>query len=680
MSMEPNVTLKGTLLPVIHRITLITAMLVIILSLTAQAQVGINTDGSSPDPSAMLDVKANNKGLLFPRLTSAQRTTLGSTAAAGLVVYDSDAKKLYYHDGAAWVDISIGNLWSRSGSNTWLTNTGDNVAIGTTTPGLIAGAARYLTISTPGLGVSNQISSIELKGSSGTTFLPVNRIDFLSQSLSNVNNIARIESRITNSQAEGELLFYTKGTDLTERMRIDEDGYVGIGNSNPTGPLHITSGQSGSTSSVAFVENTYSGTDNWVYAIQGRVNNSAPASGPGIGVLGMSTNATGGGVGVYGQTNGATGVAIRGSSLSSTGVNYGILASTNSSDGYAGYFSGGRNYFSGHVGIGTNSPAQPLHVIANQSTTASSVALVENSYTGTNSWVYAIQGKVNSSSSSGGPGIGVLGVSSNSTGGGVGLFGQTSGASGTGVKAVSLSATGTNYGVYATISSPDGFAGYFSGGKNYFSGSVGIGVSSPLGKLHVHDAVNSNNILYITPKNTASGDSATVFFAEDNDAAFGMYWMYDGNDNQMELWGKNNTLKYGPHMLINRADGNIAFGTAFASGYKLSVGGKIACTEVLVQATASWPDYVFKANYNLMSLDKLEETIGNTGHLPGMPSAKEVEKNGIQMGEMQRLIVQKVEELTLYAIEQNKLIKQMKDELEALKAENASLRKNQGNK
>jgi hypothetical protein len=107
--------------------------------------------------------------------------------------------------------------------------------------------------------------------------------------------------------------------------------------------------------------------------------------------------------------------------------------------------------------------------------------------------------------------------------------------------------------------------------------------------------------------------------------------------------------------------------TSQAAGYALSVNGKIACTEVLVQATASWPDYVFAPDYELMSLQSLEESILENNHLPGIPSATQVETEGIKLGDMQRLLLEKVEELTLYLIEQDKVITQLKEEVQALK-------------
>ncbi|MCP3907476.1 MAG: hypothetical protein GY712_05600, partial [Oceanicoccus sp.] len=77
--------------------TILTTVL-ILLSLGLSAQVGVNTDGSSPDGSAMLDVKSTDKGMLVPRMTSAQRTAI-SGAATGLLVFDTDNSSFWFYDG-----------------------------------------------------------------------------------------------------------------------------------------------------------------------------------------------------------------------------------------------------------------------------------------------------------------------------------------------------------------------------------------------------------------------------------------------------------------------------------------------------------------------------------------------------------------------------------------------------
>lgn len=106
--------------------------------------------------------------------------------------------------------------------------------------------------------------------------------------------------------------------------------------------------------------------------------------------------------------------------------------------------------------------------------------------------------------------------------------------------------------------------------------------------------------------------------------------------------------------------------TTPALGYILSVNGKIIAEEVRVQLDANWPDYVFHKNYRLKPLDELEDFIKSNRHLPGIPSAKQVADEGLMLGDMQKRVMEKVEELTLYIIQLNKenqLLKQQVDEL-----------------
>ena len=79
-----------------------------------------------------------------------------------------------------------------------------------------------------------------------------------------------------------------------------------------------------------------------------------------------------------------------------------------------------------------------------------------------------------------------------------------------------------------------------------------------------------------------------------------------------------------------------------------------------------WADYVFKKDYKLRSLEEVEKHIQEKGHLPNIPSAKEVEKEGINLGEMDAKLLEKIEELTLYSIEQNKQLKSQEEKIEKL--------------
>ena len=89
--------------------------------------------------------------------------------------------------------------------------------------------------------------------------------------------------------------------------------------------------------------------------------------------------------------------------------------------------------------------------------------------------------------------------------------------------------------------------------------------------------------------------------------------------------------------------------------------GKVICEELKVELEAAWPDYVFAPDYDLMPLRDLEKDIKKHRHLPGIPSASEVKREGIEVGDMQAKLLQKIEELTLYIIEQEKRIMQLEE-------------------
>ena len=143
-----------------------------------------------------------------------------------------------------------------------------------------------------------------------------------------------------------------------------------------------------------------------------------------------------------------------------------------------------------------------------------------------------------------------------------------------------------------------------------------------------------------------------------------------GNNNNGGLYFRSlatagNISPYNDLMLLTY-DGKLGIGTTEPK-QKLAVNGTIGAKEVLV-TLAGWPDYVFGKDYNLMPLSELEQFITENSHLPEIPSAKEVEENGVSLGEMQAKLLQKVEELTLYAIEQQKFIEKLENRLSELES------------
>lgn len=111
--------------------------------------------------------------------------------------------------------------------------------------------------------------------------------------------------------------------------------------------------------------------------------------------------------------------------------------------------------------------------------------------------------------------------------------------------------------------------------------------------------------------------------------------------------------------------GKVGIKTETPGAYDLAVNGKIRSQEIKVE-TAGWPDYVFEEDYQLLTLSETEKFIRKNGHLPDLPKAIDAETNGVSLGEMNKILVKKIEELTLHMIEKDKLIGKMADRLDEL--------------
>jgi hypothetical protein len=135
-----------------------------------------------------------------------------------------------------------------------------------------------------------------------------------------------------------------------------------------------------------------------------------------------------------------------------------------------------------------------------------------------------------------------------------------------------------------------------------------------------------------------------------------------------EIMARNGSL--GAQLHLQRETGQVVIGGLGAASlpaeYILLVDGKAILEEVEVQLSTVWPDYVFDDDYELMPLDKVEEHIDAKGHLPGMPSADDMENGTVPLGEMQLQLLEKVEELTLYVIGLKKELDEVKAERDAL--------------
>jgi hypothetical protein len=192
-------------------------------------------------------------------------------------------------------------------------------------------------------------------------------------------------------------------------------------------------------------------------------------------------------------------------------------------------------------------------------------------------------------------------------------------------------------------------------------GNVGIGTTTPNSTLQI--GVSSNSGSPSTEIETKRLSLAPVTHS-------GSLWFFTTRDNNpyanLDIGYSNNKA------LTIRHDGNVGVGSANPDS-KLTVNGTVHATEIKVTQTVP-ADYVFekyylgksslKPDYTLLTLSEVEKFTETNHHLPNVPSAKEIKENGLLLGEMSNVLLQKIEELTLYVIEQNKDLKMQNENFE----------------
>jgi hypothetical protein len=189
------------------------------------------------------------------------------------------------------------------------------------------------------------------------------------------------------------------------------------------------------------------------------------------------------------------------------------------------------------------------------------------------------------------------------------------------------------------------------------TGNIGIG-TSPDARLAVRGRI------HVMAEDESL--SSAISIRQSNSMGFGFDIGLDQSENgNMFLHRVFGNVKYSV-MEVNRNSGNIGIGTSPGSSFKLAVEGKIGAREVNVTLANPWPDYVFEKSYSLPSLEEVKSYINQNKHLPEVPSAKEIEANGVNLGEMNMLLLKKIEELTLYIIDQNKAIGAQNEKIEGL--------------
>lgn len=180
------------------------------------------------------------------------------------------------------------------------------------------------------------------------------------------------------------------------------------------------------------------------------------------------------------------------------------------------------------------------------------------------------------------------------------------------------------------------------------------------GRISLKAYKNGNNIdFYIMPdpNNYASFALTSFIFGNGISSQFVNITTQNTVPAGTDLAG---ALQIVPLMMTDQA-GNIGLGTS-TPHETLSVNGKIRAKEIKVEAT-NWPDYVFEEGYDVGKLEELESYIKVNKHLPDMPSAKEVESNGVDLGDLVKKLLKNQEELTLHILEQEKKISVLEKQL-----------------
>ena len=191
-------------------------------------------------------------------------------------------------------------------------------------------------------------------------------------------------------------------------------------------------------------------------------------------------------------------------------------------------------------------------------------------------------------------------------------------------------------------------------------GNVGIGETFPAEKLHV----NGNTM--IDGDATLNTVNPTIQL-QNSDVNKGFIQLSGDNirigTNSGNTVGKFVIRTNGGDRVFVDESGNVNIGSQTdAPGYKLRVDGKMICEEVKVKLSTAWPDYVFDDKHKLMTIGELSKFIRQNKHLPNIPSAKEIESNGMEVGDMQKRMMEKIEELTLYIISLQQQIDNLKKE------------------
>lgn len=395
----------------------------------------------------------------------------------------------------------------------------------------------------------------------------------------------------------------------------------------------------------------------------------------GAGVVGWNKNNNSSGThyGMYGLANGSVGFG--GTTDKNVGVygrasgninNYGVWGYATGTGDFAGYFTG-RGYFSDRLGVGTESPTAMIS--ANAPAGTALLTLISN---GAYKMTVASTGNLGLGTAIPGAPLHINGTGELARFNAVSPYVTFHNSN---VEKAYIGCDAGNFSIGTTGANTTGNM-YLNVGPAtrmtlFANGRISMGTSS-----NTIDARLNVNHSGITQAVFGSGGTGVSILGSYPGIAFNSYYTTafkaiqtgygaditcNPTNGQVVFRSHNNaaanaTQSYATRMSINN-DGRVVIGDIVpATNYLLSVDGRIMCEELKVQNSGNWPDYVFASDYKLPSLSEVENHINEKGHLIGIPSASEVEESGVGVGDMQKKLLEKIEELTLYVISLEKKV------------------------
>lgn len=194
-----------------------------------------------------------------------------------------------------------------------------------------------------------------------------------------------------------------------------------------------------------------------------------------------------------------------------------------------------------------------------------------------------------------------------------------------------------------------------------YDGNIGVGRDDPRYKFDVEGTMRGKHIVVQDSGRITRAFENNFIYKNHTIGHYSVQWVADdwkpaGPSLYLTGWGGMKLFTGGEYQVGINSEGNVGIGTENPM-YKLDVAGVIRATNVKIEALP-WADFVFDDNYILPSLNDVKAYVKEYKHLPDIPSEQEVKENGIDIGDMQVKLLRKIEELTLYVIQQNQKIEE----------------------